>query len=751
MKNIESISHITGKSLYVDDIPEIYGTVYAVPIFSDKAHARILNVDSSKLKYIKGIVEVLTADDIPGENQIGGIIADEPLLAKEVVNFIGQPIAVVVAETREDATKASKLIEIEYDELEVITDAREAAKKGQFLFPSRTFANGNTNNAFDECDHVFYGRVDSGAQEHIYMETQGSYAIPTENKSLKIISSTQGPTAVQKTVASILNLPMHNIEVDVKRLGGGFGGKEDQATPWAALAALVAYKLDVPVKLILDRQTDIKITGKRHPYSSDFKIGLTRDLKIKALEIIMYQNGGAASDLSPAIMERSLFHIGNSYFIPNLKATAHSCKTNIPPSTAFRGFGAPQAVFVVESALSFAAEKLSVDKIEIQRRNLLKKGDEFHYGQICDSDNAMACIDTLNHSFNLDQQLKKIDEFNAVNIFRKKGLAITPSCFGISFTNTSMNQARVLVHIYQDGSIGISTGAVEMGQGVNTKMSQVAAEVFSVNTSRIRIESTNTTRVANTSPTAASSGADLNGHALKKACEALLQRLKQKAAEELNEDESKVSIVNEQILINGKLTVLDWQKLIKLAMLGRVKLSETSHYATPIIYFDKEKEKGHPFAYHVFGVSAVSVEIDCITGRYNLEKVSIVHDFGKSMNEDIDLGQIEGGLLQGLGWMTMEEIKWDEKGKMMADSLSKYKIPDMSFAPTRVDIKALDTKGHELAILKSKAVGEPPFLYGIAVYFALQKAIKSFNIEYSPKYDAPLTPEKVLRALYEKT
>ena len=750
MKNRDSHSHVSGRSVFIDDIPELQGTYHAVPVFSSMAHAKIVTVDFSEAEKAAGVITVLSAKDIEGDNQVGGIIADEPLFAENEVHYIGQPIAVIIAETHFAAKAARQKVKIEYEVKEIITDPRMAKEKGHLLFPPRTFSNGDTEKGLQESDYVFFGRADSGAQEHLYLETQGSYAIPLENDNIKIYSSTQGPTSVQKTIANVLGLSMHHIEVDVTRLGGAFGGKEDQATPWAVMAALGVKKLLKPVKIILDREDDMLATGKRHPYSSDFKIGLDKDLKMTAFEVTYFQNGGAATDLSPAILERSLFHVTNAYFIPHVKATAYSCKTNIAPFTAFRGFGGPQAMFVMESAIALAAEKLNIKASDIQSKNLLKENDEFHYGQICDSNNAQLSWDELNTNFNITQVENDIQNSNAKNIFIKKGLALMPICFGISFTNTSMNQARALVHVYQDGSIGISTGAIEMGQGVNTKLTQVAASVFSVDISRIKIESTNTTRVANTSPTAASSGADLNGKALLMACQDILSRLKNKAAEILNVNVLEIELKNEIVLVDKKPSDISWETLVKTAFLDRIKLSEVGHYSTPIINFDKSTEKGHPFAYHVFGTAAITVKLNCITGVYETEDVKIVHDFGQSINLTLDKGQVEGAVVQGIGWMTIEELEWDKMGNLLANSLSKYKVPDIFSAPKSIETIPLKTTGSDMAILRSKAVGEPPFMYGIGAYFALQRAIKEFNKDYKADFQAPLTPEKVLLALYSK-
>ncbi|MFO7827269.1 MAG: molybdopterin cofactor-binding domain-containing protein, partial [Bacteroidales bacterium] len=643
-----------------------------------------------------------------------------------------------------------KKISIEIEEWEVITDPREAHKKGQLLFPPRSFKMGDVDHKWKECDYIFEGKVENGGQEHLYIETQGSYAYPMDNGSIKIHSSTQGATLVQKIAARILATKMHRIEVDVARLGGAFGGKEDQATAYACMAALATYHLQKPVKISLHRLDDMMMTGKRHPYSSDFKIGLSKDYKILAFQATMYQNGGAASDLSPAILERTLFHSTNTYFIPNTKVIVYSCKTNLPPNTAFRGFGAPQGMFLIESAIAKVACELNISKRIIQEKNFFKENDEFQYGQIAKNVNISQCYQTADKTYHIKKIEQDIEAFNAKNTNYKKGMAVMPVCFGISFTKTPMNQARALVHIYQDGSVGISTGAVEMGQGVNTKMIQVAAKVFSINTNRIKIESTNTTRVANTSPTAASSGADLNGNALRIACNNLLERLKQTAAKMLSCKPTEMSIENEIVYQQGKKTNILWEQLIETAFFDRVSLTENGHYATPVIYFDKTKEKGHPFAYHVYGTAIITVTLDCIRGIYEFDDVKIVHDFGNSMNTIIDNGQVEGAVVQGIGWMTMEELSYAKDGKLLSNSLSTYKIPDIYSVPKNIEIKPLKTEGPELAILRSKAIGEPPFMYGIGAYFAIADAIKAFNFNYKIDFNAPFTPEKVLMRLYQK-
>ena len=750
IKNLDSYTHVRGESLYVDDVNIRQGTLHAVVFDSPKAHGKIKSIDYSKAEALEGVQRIFTYKDVPGENEIGGIIPDEPLFAEDDVHFWGMPIALIVAESEFIARKARGLIDIEIEDLPVITTAKEAKAKGSFINAPRSFSLGDTEKAFTNCEYIFEGETFSNGQEHLYIETQGAYAEPLENGNIKVTSSTQGPTAVQKTIAKVLGIAMHKIEVDVTRLGGGFGGKEDQATPWAVMAALAAHHLNQSVKLILNRHDDLRMTGKRHPYESTYKIGLSKDLKIIAYQTEFLQNSGAAADLSPAIAERTLFHATNSYYIPNVTTKVLSCKTNLPPNTAFRGFGGPQGMFVIESAIAKAAHEIGVPTRTIQEANLLDENDTFSYGQIAKKVEAKNTWHSAKNIFNIEALEQEVEDFNKNNTSFKKGIAFMPITFGISFTNTPMNHARALVHIYLDGSVGISTAAVEMGQGVNTKMMQIAADVFSIPIEKIKIETTNTTRVANTSPSAASSTADLNGKATLMACNALVERLKIVASEDLKASVKDITLKEESVYINNKKSALTWTELVSKAMLKRVALTENAHYATPEIHFDKTKEKGHPFAYHVYGTAITTTTIDCMRGTYEFDSVKIVHDYGKSMSEGIDLGQVEGALIQGIGWMTMEEIAYNKDGRLLSNALSTYKVPDIFSVPKTVEVIPVETEGNDMAILKSKAVGEPPLMYGIGAYFALQNAIKAFNPNYDLQFNAPMTPEKVLTGLYQK-
>ncbi len=750
MKNVDSKSHVRGESIYLDDIPLVQGTLFACVYDSQIAHGKLKSIDSTEAEKSEGVVKIITAKDLIGENQIGGILPDEPLFADTEVHFQGMPVALVLAGTEEQARGAAKKIKAEIEPLEIVTDPRVAFAKGDLIVPPKHFKLGKAETAFKDCEYVFEGRADVNGQEHLYIETQGAYCVPTEQGGIKVYSSTQGPTAVQRAVSRVTALPMHQIEVDVTRLGGGFGGKEDQANAWAALCAVGTQLTKRPVKYALHRMEDMRMTGKRNPYSADYKIGLDKNLKIVAYEATFYQNAGASADLSPPVLERTLFHCTNAYFVPNVTATAYCCRTNLPPNTAFRGFGGPQGMFVIESAIAHAAEKLNVSASEIQSKNLINDGDEFPYGQKAESE-AVTTWAQANEKFDFAQIQKEADDFNKQNKFVKKGVALMPICFGISFTKTPMNQARALVHVYTDGSVAVSTGAVEMGQGVNTKIAQVAARVFSLPIDRIKVHTTNTLRIANTSPTAASAAADLNGHATQIACETILKRLKD-VAKDLVEAQSAddVSIENGFVFRKGESTDLDWVTLVNEGHMQRVNMSEHAHYTTPGIHFDWSIAKGHPFAYHVYGTAIVGATVDCLRGIYTIDFVKACHDFGSSMNTSVDYGQIEGGIVQGIGWMTMEEVVYDESGKLRSNALSTYKIPDIYSVPKTIEFIPLETERENLAIFNSKAVGEPPLMYGIGAYFAIRNAVRAFNSENSPAFDAPFTPERVLMNLYSE-
>jgi len=729
--------HVRGESLFVDDFNLPEGTLFASVLESPIAHGIINKID------IPEGITAITYKDIPGENQIGNIIQDEHLLAENEVNYIGEPIAIIIADSPEKAEALKKLVSIEFQELEVVTDPREAFKKGLLIAPPVTFSSGNVDEAFEKCDLIIEDTVEIGGQEHLYLETQISLAIPTEDNGIKIYSSTQSPTAVQRATARILGVPMNKVEVDVLRLGGGFGGKEDQATAWAAMSALAAVLLNKPVKLRLTRQQDLRMTGKRHPYFSEYKMGLTKEGKILAYEVTFYQNAGACADLSTAILERTLFHATNSYFIPNVKATGISCKTNLPPNTAFRGFGGPQGMLTIESAIFKAAAKLNIEPYKIQKANLLKEKDYFYYGQKAIGVNAKNCWKTLWEKFEIENKIHEIKKFNLSSKLFKKGFAFMPITFGISFTSRFLNQASALMHIYTDGSVGISTAAVEMGQGVNEKIKIVAARVLGISIKRIKIETTNTTRVANTSPTAASSAADLNGNATLIAAKELKKRLLKVAAEILKVKIEDVSIEDDKIFVKGLSAFITWEELVNEAYIRRISLSEQAFYATPDINFDRNINKGRPFAYHVYGAAFIVSKVDVLRGIYEIEEVNVVHDYGESLNPIIDKGQTEGGIVQGIGWLTVEELLQNKEGKLISNSLSTYKVPDIYFTP-KIKIHFLEGSKNNYGPFKSKAIGEPPLMYGIGAYFSLLDAIKSFTGKIDFELKTPLTPERTL-------
>jgi xanthine dehydrogenase large subunit len=740
--------HVRGESRFVDDLAPPAGTLHAAVFASPIAHGRIRRLELSKVLARPGVRGAFAAADIPGENQIGGILPDEPLLAVGEVHCVGEPVALVVADTARLARAALGAVELEVEKLPAVFDPREAFRQGLLLQPARTFAIGDVEAAWKDCDVVVEGRVDSGGQEHVYLETQAALAVPGEGGSIKVLSATQGPTAVQRAVARVLGLPMHLVEVEVQRLGGGFGGKEDQATPWACLAALAAWRLGRPVKLVLQRQEDMRLTGKRHPYSSDFRLGASYDGRLLAYQVDFYQNSGCTADLSTAILERTLFHATGSYRIPNVRATGACCRTNLPSNTAFRGFGGPQAMLVIEAAIVRLAETLGVEPAAVQENNLLSEGDPFPYGQRIRGAQARRCWQTARSRYKLEERRWQVAEFNRTHPLARKGLALMPVCFGISFTNQTLNQAGALVHVYADGSVGLSTGAVEMGQGVHRKLREVVARAFSIDRERVRLEPTSTSRVANTSPTAASTGTDLNGRAADLACRAILERLREAAARELGKDRpEQVELREEQVFYGGQPSSLTWEKLAAAAYARRVGLSAQAHYATPGIHFDRSAEKGEPFAYHACGTALCEVTLDCLRGTYVVDAVQAVHDLGPSLDPAADRGQAEGGIVQGIGWLTLEEVLHSGDGSLLTRDLATYKVPDLHFAPRALEVHFLEDTENPLGVFNAKAIGEPPFMYGIGVYFALRAAMRAFRPDGEFGLVTPLTPERVLMQL----
>lgn len=748
MKTIpEAALNIKGETQYIDDLPEPAGLLHAAVCPTPTAHGILHGLDSGPALALDPSVRVYTSADIPGKNQIGGVVADEPLFVDIHDGeglYRGQSCALVLASSRPLARRAASLIRLDWEKLKPVVDEREAARNGSFVQSSRTQRSGDPEAAFKKCTTVVSGRVDSEGQEHVYLETQGALATPREGGGMLVVSGTQSPTGVQGAVAGVLGLPLNLVEVEARRLGGAFGGKESQGANWASLAALGAALSGRPVKIYLRRRDDMQRTGKRHPYSSDYKIGLDATGRILAYEVDFYQNSGACCDLSPAILSRSLYHATNCYHIPNVRITGNMCRTNLVPFTAFRGFGAPQAVFVIESAIDAAARRAGIDPDRVRRMNLFGPGDSTHYGQPLENCRAGAVVDRLFDKCSWDRLRAETDSFNSSHRLEKEGIAFIPICFGISFTNFFMNQGGSLVHVYKDGSVLVSTGAIEMGQQVSRKIAQVAAHALGVKLERVRVERTSTLTVANTFPTAASTGSDINGMAAAIACEQIEKRLVAKAASCLNAPESEIKIADSIIYRSGRPSELTWETLVNRCHFDRIDLSAHGFYSTPGLTFDEETQKGSPFAYHVYGAAALRVKLDVLRGTYQVDKVWAVHDVGASIDEAVDRGQIEGGLVQGLGWSLVEDLRFDAEGNLLADSLSTYKVPDIHFAPAAMDIEFLKDAPNAKAIMGSKAIGEPPFLYGIAGYFALLDALHAARPEGTLPYSIPMTPEKAL-------
>ena len=748
-KHVDSHLHVRGESQYVDDVPPPADLLHAAVLGSPRAHGVITRLATDAARAAPGVVAVLTADDVPGVNRFGPIFEDEQLLVEREVCFVGHPIALVVARSAHQARRARELIEVEIDELPVVVDPRAAFAAGDLIHPPRTMAAGDVAGAWSDCDVVVEGRCEIGGQEHLYLETQRARAVPREDGAMQVFSSTQGPAAVQHVTAAVLGLPMHKVEVDVKRLGGGFGGKEDQATHWAAMAALAAAHLEAPVELVLNRLDDIRMTGKRHPYSADFRIGLSTAGKILAYEATFYQNSGAFADLSPPVLARTLFHGTNAYYIPNVRVTAAPCRTNLQPHTAFRGFGGPQGIYVIEAAIAKAADAMGIEAAAIQRANLLRDGDVFHYGQVVKRCRAERTWDELVAAFDVGGIRQRVAEFNRDNFALKKGCALMPVCFGISFTKSHLNQGNALVHVYADGSVSVTTGGIEMGQGISSNVASVVARTFGISRRRVRVESTNTTRIANMSPSAASATTDLNGNAAISAVETILGGMREVAAKKLGAaDPATVTVADELVHVAGRPAGMSWNDLVGLTYRACKRLSAHGYYATPGIHYDEQRERGHPFAYHVYGSAVFEVTVDCLRGTYAVDQVKIVHDLGRTINPTVDRGQVEGGLAQGMGWMTMEDLQWDAQGRCLSHALSTYKAPDVYFMPDDMAVKFLQPEDNPHGPLGAKAVGEPPLMYGIGVYFALRNAMKAFRPAAALTLDAPMTPERLLLDLH---
>jgi xanthine dehydrogenase large subunit len=746
MKNEDTKMHVRGASRFVDDIPLPEGALHAALFTSPVARGRIRSLDISKAAAAPGVVAVYIHSDVPGLNQVGHMIKDQPLLAVDHVEYIGQPIALVVAGTQRAARQAVRLIEADIEKLEAIFDPREAAARGMIHGKKRALVSGDPDGAFARCAHITQGRLASGPQEHFYFETQRALAVPGEHDTIKVYASAQSPGAFHRHIAEVLGIPMHKVELDIRRLGGGFGGKESTAV-WIVAPAMAAFLLKRPVKLALGRNEDIATTGKRHAYEYDYKIGLDAAGNILAYEITLFQHAGACADISPAVLGRSFLHASGSYRIPNIRITALSCRTNIPPNNAFRGFGVPQSTFAIEAALTRAAELLGKGPEAVKRINLLRDGDALPYGVELSGVNAGRCWETLDRKVNLAGRRAAAAEYNRTHSDSSRGLAVVPVCFGISFAQTALNQASALVNIYVDGSVSVSTGAVEMGQGVNAKIRIIAARTLGVSVDKVRVDTTNTSRIPNASPTSASTGADLNGMATKLACERLRGRLREFAALHLGHaDPASIEIRDEAVYAENKPAGMSWEKLVAAAQWARVDLSEHAFYATPGLNYDMEKERGRPFAYYSYGTSLTEVLLDRVRGTYIIESLDIVQDVGESLSPAIDLGQIEGAVIQGMGWAALEQVRYAVDGRVLTGA-SAYKIPDIKFCPRHFDITLLKDSSNPYAVCNSKAVGEPPFVHGLGAYLAIADALRAVRSDRELP-SLPLTPEKAFMYLH---
>jgi len=739
-----ALLHVTGRARYVDDAPLPEGTLFASIGQTTITRGRILSMDLSAVTKAPGVTAVLTSDDIPGIKDIGPVFPGDPLLAEGEVLFHGQPIFLVVATDEKSARSAAMLAEVQYEEYEPVLSIEEAKSRSYRVRPPHVMQRGDLS-IMASSDYQISGEISIGGQEHLYLEGQASLAIPTEEGGIHLLCSTQHPTEVQTLVSEVLNLPFHQVVVEVRRMGGAFGGKETQAAPWACLASIAANKLNRPVKLRLPRATDMTVTGKRHPFINQYQVGFSSQGRIEAVQININGDCGCSPDLSDAIVDRAMFHSDNAYYYPVAKVCGERWRTDKVSNTAFRGFGGPQGVITAEAMLDDIARACGQDPLDTRLLNLYS-GQQTHYGQTVDGRTLHEIITQLRESSGYDRRRQKIAKHNLASTRFLKGLALTPVKFGISFTVKHLNQAGVLVHIYTDGSVLVSQAGTEMGQGLYTKVAQVVASVFGVEIDRIKMSSTRTDKVPNTSPTAASSGSDMNGMAAQEAATTLKSRIAAFIANQESISPEEIEFKQGLLIWNGG--SVSFNEAVKAAYMDRVQLSATGFYKTPKIWYDRATAQGNPFLYYANGAACSEVTIDRLTGATHIERVDILHDAGHSLNPALDKGQIEGGFLQGAGWLTSEELKWDDKGRLLTNSAATYKIPAISDRPTKLMIDLLDKPNSAATIARSKAVGEPPFMLGVSVWCAIRDAISSVSgYRISPSLHAPATPEAILNAI----
>lgn len=742
--------HVSGEAVYTDDIPEPPRSLQVYLAMSPKAHARILSMNLDKVRQAPGVATVLTVADVPGINDYSPVMGDDPIFADGLVQYVGQPMFAVAADSIDQARAAAGLAEIEFEELEAILTIDQALEKQATVLSTNVMKAGDSRAAIDKAAHKLTGTVWIGGQDHFYLEGQIALAVPGEDDDVLVYSSTQHPSEVQHNVAKALGISDHCVTIEVRRMGGGFGGKESQPALLASVAAMVAKKTGRAAKLRLDRDDDMEMTGKRHDFRIDYEVGFDADGRIEGIEFMQACRAGYSADLTGAIADRAMFHADNAYFLENVTITSHRCKTNTVSNTAFRGFGGPQGMVGIERVVDEIAARLGKDPLEVRKVNFYGQAGDRNltpYMMTVEDNVIQDIVSELEESSDYKARREAIRAFNATSPYVKKGIALTPVKFGISFTTTFLNQAGALVHVYTDGSVHLNHGGTEMGQGLFTKVAQVVAEEFQIDIEKVKITATNTGKVPNTSATAASSGTDMNGMAAQAAARVIRDRLTKFAAERHQAAPEDVVWLPGRVRVGAdEITFAD---LVKQAYLARISLSSTGYYATPKIHYDAEKMQGRPFYYFAYGAAVTEVLVDTLTGENRVTHVDILHDVGKSLNPAIDMGQIEGGYVQGVGWLTTEELWWDDKGKLRTHAPSTYKIPACSDRAPEFNVKIWERgENREETIYRSKAVGEPPLMLGISAMLALSDAVASVN-DYAdyPALDAPVTPERVLMAV----
>ena len=747
--------HVTGEALYTDDLAvRTHGILHAHPVQAPHAHARVTRLDTAPALAVPGVVRVLTADDVPGVND-AGVKHDEPLFPSEVM-FHGHAVCWVLGETLEAARLGSLAVEVDYEPLPSLVTVPEAIAAQSFQGGQPHMERGEVDAAFADAGHVFSGEFEFAGQEHFYLETHCSIAQLDENGQVFMQSSTQHPTETQDIVAHVLGVPSHLVTVQCLRMGGGFGGKEMQPHGYAAIAALGATLTGRPVRLRLNRTQDMTMSGKRHGFHAQWRVGFDDGGRLTALDATLTSDGGWSLDLSEPVLARALCHIDNAYWIPNVRVNGRIAKTNKTSQTAFRGFGGPQGMLVIEDILGRCAPLLGLDPMELRRRNFYTDGQTTPYGQpVRHPERVAVCWDQVLRTGDVEARKAQVAAYNASHEHTKRALAMTPVKFGISFNFTAFNQAGALVHVYKDGSVLINHGGTEMGQGLHTKMLQVAATTLGVPLSTVRLAPTRTDKVPNTSATAASSGADLNGGAVKNACEQILERLRSVAAGRFGVHPADVRFSDGVVSTVSGRESAPWADLVSQAYFQRVQLWAAGFYRTEGLHWDSSVMHGSPFKYFAYGVAAAEVEVDGFTGAYRLRRVDIVHDVGDSLSPLVDIGQVEGAFVQGAGWLTLEDLRWDEgdrpsRGRLATQAASTYKLPSFSEMPEVFNVALLEHAHEDGAVYGSKAVGEPPLMLAFSVREALRQAAAAFGPEgTSVDLASPATPEAVFWAVEE--